>query len=80
MPVIGAKGSCLEEAGGPHSLYVDPDDPQGLADAMARVLADEKLRTEMVLQGHQWAHNFSDERLAHELIALYHELVEDPKK
>lgn len=80
VPVIGAKGSCLEEAGGPHSLYVDPDDPHGLADAMARVLADEKLRTEMVLQGHQWVHNFSDERLAHELIALYRELVEGSTK
>jgi hypothetical protein len=31
-PVIAATGSCLEEAGGPDSLYVQPDDHIGLSE------------------------------------------------
>ena len=34
VPVIASTGSCLEEAGGEHSIYVDPDDVEGMANAM----------------------------------------------
>ncbi|MGZ3777679.1 MAG: glycosyltransferase family 4 protein, partial [Mucilaginibacter sp.] len=37
-PVIAATGSCLEEAGGPDSLYVDPDDEKDLAEKVNMVL------------------------------------------
>ena len=32
VPVIASTGSCLEEAGGEHSIYVDPDDVEMLQD------------------------------------------------
>ena len=38
VPVIASTGSCLEEAGGEHSIYVDPDDVEGMANAMKKVL------------------------------------------
>ncbi|EJX04135.1 mannosyltransferase [gut metagenome] len=38
LPVVAATGSCLEEAGGPHSFYVDPDDSEGLREAVLKPL------------------------------------------
>ena len=38
LPVVACTGSCLEEAGGPDSLYVDPDDAQAMAHAIRQVL------------------------------------------
>ena len=37
-PVVAATGSCLEEAGGPESLYVDPDSPRDMAAALIAAL------------------------------------------
>jgi len=43
IPVVSATGSCLEEAGGPHSPYVNPTDFMALAKAVNSVLADQNL-------------------------------------
>ena len=75
VPAIGCTGSCLEEAGGPSSLYVDPDDAQGLADALTRVLTDEALRERMIADGHDYADRFKAERLAPPLQQLYATLL-----
>ncbi len=71
VPVIGCTGSCLEEAGGEGSIYVDPDDADGMANAVERVLADEGLRQRMVAAGREHAKRFSDETLCADLIAVY---------
>ncbi len=71
VPVIGCTGSCLEEAGGEVSIYVDPDDADGMANAVERVLADEDLRQRMVAAGREHAKRFSDETLCADLIAVY---------
>lgn len=71
VPVIGCTGSCLEEAGGEGSIYVDPDDADGMANAVERVLADEDLRQRMVAAGREHAKRFSDETLCADLIAVY---------
>jgi glycosyltransferase involved in cell wall biosynthesis len=34
LPVVAALGSCLEEAGGEACLYVDPDDVEGMKNAI----------------------------------------------
>ncbi len=71
VPVIGCTGSCLEEAGGEGSIYVDPDNADGMANAVERVLADEDLRQRMVAAGREHAKRFSDETLCADLIAVY---------
>jgi glycosyltransferase involved in cell wall biosynthesis len=71
VPVIAAKGSCLEEAGGPDSLYVDPDDEQELAKQINRVWNSPALRQNMITKGFEHAHNFDDEKLAEHLMQLY---------
>ncbi len=73
-PAIGATGSCLEEAGGPSSLYVDPHSPQELAQAIERTLSDTNLREEMIRKGKEYALRFEQETIAKELLKIYHKI------
>lgn len=76
VPAIGCTGSCLEEAGGPNSIYVNPDDAKGMADAILRTCTDEPLRQHMISEGKKYALNFSDEELSHDLMKVYESLSE----
>lgn len=76
VPAIGCTGSCLEEAGGSNSIYVNPDDAQGMADAIMRTCTDEDLRQHMISEGKKYALNFSDEKLSHDLMKVYENLSE----
>ena len=76
VPAIGCTGSCLEEAGGPNSIYVNPDDAKGMADAILRTCTDEPLRQHMINEGKKYALNFSDEKLSHDLMKVYENLSE----
>lgn len=76
VPAIGCTGSCLEEAGGPNSIYVNPDDAKGMADAILRTCTDEPLRQHMISEGKKYALNFSDEKLSHDLMTVYESLSE----
>lgn len=78
VPVIGATGSCLEEAGGPASLYCDPRDPGSLAEMIATILDDSEKRKEMTTKGYLWAAQFTPKRMADELTALYRQLLSAP--
>ena len=71
VPAIGCTGSCLEEAGGPDSLYVDPDDDEAMARAIDAACTDEPLRRRMIAEGRAWAARFSDQRLAQDLMEVY---------
>ena len=68
---IGCKGSCLEEAGGPHSIYVDPDDYKGMANAIDMIWTDEKKRREMINRGHEYEQLFTRELLTDKLMDVY---------
>ncbi len=75
-PVIAATGSCLEEAGGPDSIYIHPDDFNALAVAIQTVLADEYLRSRMILNGVKYAYGFSEQHLAEHLMAVYKKVIQ----
>lgn len=70
-PAIGATGSCLEEAGGPDSLYTDPDNEFQLAGLIMQVLGDESLRQNMISKGLAYSRNFADDKLAAQHAELY---------
>lgn len=76
VPVIGCTGSCLEEAGGPGSLYVSPDSPQELASAINQVWGNETVRQQMIEAGKRYATNFDDQRLAEQMMAVYKKVIE----
>lgn len=71
VPAIGCTGSCLEEAGGPDSIYVNPDDHRAMAEAILRVADDPVLRKTMTDRGKAYAQRFSDESLARQLHDIY---------
>ena len=70
VPVVAATGSCLEEAGGPGSIYVEPFDVAAIAGAVKRCLLPD-VKEAMVAAGLDWAARFSMERFAHETMDCY---------
>lgn len=75
VPVVAATGSCLEEAGGPGSIYVNPDDVEAMADALKRVSADAGLRQKMIMQGKEYVSRFSEEEQARQLLECYEQIL-----
>lgn len=74
IPVIAATGSCLEEAGGPHSLYVSPDKPEEAAEAIRKALTPEH-RHIMIEEGVKWAGHFSKEQAARQVMDCYKKVL-----
>lgn len=74
VPVIAGKGSSLEEAGGPHSIYVDPYNAAKLADFIRLLLTDSSLSKAMSIAGKSYAERFSAKRAATELMNIYTQL------
>lgn len=68
VPAIGCIGSCLEEAGGPSSIYVGPNDVNAMAKAITNVLNNPNLRQRMIIDGKEYAKNFTDEKLCKALM------------
>ncbi|MDE5695678.1 MAG: glycosyltransferase, partial [Alistipes sp.] len=79
VPAVVAVGSCLEEAGGPDAVYVDPDDPQELADRLTEILADEALRRRMSERGRAYVGRFEPEKLAADMLAVYDKTIQQQK-
>jgi glycosyltransferase involved in cell wall biosynthesis len=74
-PVIAATGSCLEEAGGPNSIYVDPKNSDELAQQIDRVIENGELQLEMKEKGFEYAQNFTSEKQAKAVLGVYGRLV-----
>lgn len=71
VPVVAATGSCLEEAGGPNSLYVNPDDFEGFSTVINNVLVNNALQQAMKQQGLQYVQKFNNEVINDHLMACY---------
>ena len=76
VPVIAATGSCLEEAGGPTSLYCNPFDYQQIAAYINELTRDRKKREDMAVSGKEYAKRFSNQLIAQQLHSIYQQLME----
>lgn len=76
-PVITSQGSCFEETGGDAALYINPLQADDLANAIQRVLSDSRLRKEMIDKGLQHAELFTDEQVAHSMMQVYSNLMQE---
>ena len=74
IPVVAATGSCLEEAGGEHSLYVNPHDVKGLAAAIVRT-QEPSVHAAMIEEGLKWARRFTQEQMARETLECYRKVL-----
>jgi glycosyltransferase involved in cell wall biosynthesis len=75
VPVIGATGSCLEEAGGPGSIYINPASEEELAYHLKNVLRDDELRKQMTVSGKRFASKFQPEVISQELMEVYNSVL-----
>lgn len=73
--VVACTGSCLEEAGGNATLYVDPDDVYGMADAMKLTLKGAPGRDERIAAGRQYISRFENNNVAQQVLAVYNEVL-----
>ncbi|MFC2439268.1 MAG: glycosyltransferase family 4 protein [Segatella maculosa] len=69
LPVVAAKGSCLEEAGGPDCLYVKPDDVRGMAGALLVAMNTQK--TERIRRSQDYVKRFENHDVAAQVISVY---------
>lgn len=72
LPVVAATQSCLEEAGGPDSLYVDPDDADGLAHAIATAIQERDGRVEA---SRKYVKRFENTNVAQQVAEVYNRLL-----
>ncbi|MCX7680618.1 MAG: glycosyltransferase family 4 protein [Anaerolineae bacterium] len=79
VPVVCSNASSLPEVAGDAALLVDPLDTDGLAQAMALVLADAERRQAMITRGLAQAAQFTWERAATQLKAHF-DLLLTPKR
>lgn len=71
LPVLLSNRSCLPEIAGDGALYFDPEQPDSIADAVRRILSDGELRRRLVQNGAKRLKEFSWDRSAREIQALY---------
>jgi glycosyltransferase involved in cell wall biosynthesis len=76
-PVITSQGSCFAEAGGPHTIYVNPTESKELKEAVLKIKKSPKLRQEMVEQGYAHAQKFSESYIAKTISSLYKRTLND---
>jgi len=75
VPVIAATGSCLEEAGGPGSYYINPADEIQLAEYINSMLQNPSIGKEMVEKGYNYVKKFDDKNFASDLIDIYQKAI-----
>lgn len=79
-PVITSNVSCLPEVAGDAALLVAPQDAQQLANAVRRVLDDERVRVKLTEAGERRAQEFTWARTAEMTRAVYERIGYTSKK
>ena len=75
LPVVACTGSCLEEAGGPDSLYVPTDDPVSLAVAVRQVLKGVSGREKRIARSQNYIRRFEGNDVASQVLDIYRSLL-----
>ena len=74
LPVITSNVSCLPEAGGKGSCYVNPNNAEEIADSMIEIFTNEILSAEMKKIGLLHAKEFSIENCAANVMNVYQKI------
>jgi glycosyltransferase involved in cell wall biosynthesis len=74
-PVITSKGSCFAEAGGRESLYINPEDSDGIYTSIYNLMEDNALRQRMITKGLEHVQQFDEQLIGNQWITLYESLL-----
>lgn len=76
VPVVCSNAASLPEVIGEAAIMCDPGDYEAFADGICRLLADDSLRSKLIIEGRKRAKLFSWAETAKKTIAVYRELLE----
>ena len=71
IPVITSKDGCFAEAGGPATKYINPLSVEQIKAAILEIQHSTDLQKKMTTIGFEYAQNFSDEKIAKNLMEVY---------
>lgn len=75
VPVIAATGSCLEEAGGPDSIYVNPNNVDETIQAFREILSNPSKKKLMIEKGKEFVKKFAAQNQAIQIINIYNNII-----
>ena len=70
-PVITTRGGVFPEAGGPNSIYVDPNNSDEIKEKIELLLNNKNLRTEIAEKGITFVQKFSDKVISEQIMLAY---------
>ncbi|GEN74490.1 glycosyltransferase family 4 protein [Chryseobacterium hagamense] len=73
--VITSNTSCLPEAGGPDSMYIDPGNPLDIAAKIKFLWENKAERKRRADKGFSFVQKFSDEPIARQLMDFYEKII-----
>lgn len=74
-PAVVATGSCLEEAGGPSTPAIDPDDDAAWAEVVTRLYGDPAERSRVAAEGRAYVERFNDTDMATQTMEVYRQAM-----
>lgn len=74
VPVITSKNGCFREAGGPHTSYINPLSSEEIKNEILKIQSSNEIKNKMIRDGYAYAQNFTDEKIANNLMKLYKSL------
>ncbi|MEI8348425.1 MAG: glycosyltransferase family 1 protein [Pseudomonadota bacterium] len=75
IPVVTSNGHCFQEAGGPGSRYIDPNDHQAMGQAMIEIIESDSLRQRMVQEGQTFVQKFHYQNTVQKMMLAYSRLL-----
>lgn len=74
-PVVSSNAGSLPEVGGDAVIYFNPEDLSDMAEKIAQVLDDQKLRKNLIAKGLQRYKKFSWKKMAQQTLEVYQKCV-----
>jgi glycosyltransferase involved in cell wall biosynthesis len=74
-PIVSSNASCLPEVYGDAAEYFDPLDVKDMADAIYRVIGDQKRRKELIAKSLKHGKKYSWKRMAEQTLEIYKSTV-----
>ena len=74
-PVVSSNATCLPEIYGDAAEYFDPKNTIGIADAVDRVISDQRRREELIALGYEQAAKYSWQRTAEQTLGVYEKIL-----